>query len=64
MLADRVVLLSRRPGRIRQILEIAIPRAEREALEHSAEIAEFVRIIWEHISKDAREALMEVADNG
>lgn len=64
MLADRVVLLSRRPGRIRQILEIAIPRAEREAPEHSAEIAEFVRIIWEHISKDAREALMEVADNG
>ena len=61
---DRVVLLSRRPGRIRQILEIAIPRAEREAPEHSAEIAEFVRIIWEHISKDAREALKEVADNG
>ena len=64
MLADRVVLLSRRPGKIRQILEINIPRAEREKPEHSGEIAEFVRIIWEHISKDAREALLEVADHG
>ena len=37
MLADRVVLLSRRP--------------------------EYIRIIWEHISKDARAALMEVEGN-
>ena len=64
MLADRVVLLSRRPGKIRQILEINIPRAEREKPEHSGEIAEFVRIIWEHNSKDATEALLEVADHG
>ena len=64
MLADRVVLLSRRPGKIRQILTIPIPRAEREAPEYSAEIAGFVRVIWEHISKDARAALQEVAENG
>ena len=30
MLADRVVLLSRRPGKISRILNIGIPRAERE----------------------------------
>lgn len=63
MLADRVVLLSRRPGKVSKILRITIPRAERAKPEHTDEIAEFVRIIWEHISKDARAALMEVEDN-
>ncbi len=60
MLADRVVLLSRRPGRVKDILTISIPRAEREAPEHSEEIGRFVRRIWEHISKDAKEAMTEV----
>ncbi len=63
MLADRVVLLSRRPGRINKILSIAIPRADRSKPEHAEEIADFIRIIWEHISKDARAALMEVEGN-
>ena len=63
MLADRVVLLSRRPGKVSKILQIDIPRAERAKPEHTDEISEFVRIIWEHISKDARAALMEVEDN-
>lgn len=63
LLADRVVLLSRRPGRINQILPIKIPRAKRELPENSAAIDEYVRIIWEHISKDARAALLEVEPN-
>lgn len=63
MLADRVVLLSRRPGKISRILNIGIPRAERELTQHTEEIAEYIRIIWEHISKDARAALMEVEGN-
>ncbi|MGM9568635.1 MAG: ABC transporter ATP-binding protein, partial [Phascolarctobacterium sp.] len=56
MLADRVVLLSRRPGKVNKILTIDIPRADRDKPEHAEEIAEFIRIIWEHISKDARAA--------
>lgn len=60
MLADRVVLLSRRPGKISKILSIGIPRADRCKPEHAEEIAGFIRIIWEHISTDARAALMEV----
>ena len=64
MLADRVVLLSRRPGKVNKILTIAIPRADRDKPEHAEEIAEFIRIIWEHISKDARAALMEVENDG
>lgn len=63
MLADRVVLLSRRPGKISRILNIGIPRTERELPQHTKEIAEYIRIIWEHISKDARAALMEVEGN-
>lgn len=63
MLADRVVLLSRRPGKISRILNIGIPCAERELPQHTEEIAEYIRIIWEHISKDARAALMEVEGN-
>ena len=64
MLADRVVLLSRRPGKVNKILTIDIPRADRDKAEHAEEIAEFIRIIWEHISKDARAALMEVENDG
>ena len=60
MLADRVVLLSRRPGRVKDILEIPIPRAERALPEHSAEIAGLESRIWSHISRDAREAMTEV----
>ena len=63
MLADRVVLLSRRPGKISRILNIGIPRTERELPQYTEEIAEYIRIIWEHISKDARAALMEVEGN-
>lgn len=63
MLADRIVLLSRRPGKISRILNIGIPRSERELPQHTEEIAEYIRIIWEHISKDARAALMEVEGN-
>lgn len=63
MLADHVVLLSRRPGKISRILNIGIPRTERELPQHTEEIAEYIRIIWEHISKDARAALMEVEGN-
>ena len=64
MLADRVVLLSRRPGKVNKILTIDSPRADRDKPEHAEEIAEFIRIIWEHISKDARAALMEVENDG
>lgn len=64
MLADRVVLLSRRPGKINRILTIAIPRAERELTQHAEAIAGYIHIIWEHISKDARAALMEVDERG
>lgn len=60
MLADRVVLLSRRPGKVRNILSITIPRGDREKPEYAEEIDRLTRTIWEHISKDALEAMTEV----
>lgn len=63
MLADRIVLLSRRPGRISQIITVDVPRAERSLPQHTEKIAGYTRTIWEHISKDARAALMEVEES-
>ncbi len=62
MLADRVVLLSRRPGKVSKIVTIDIPRSERELPCYAETIAEFIREIWEHIAKDARAALLEVEE--
>lgn len=58
-LADRVVVLSRRPGRITRILPIGLPKRERDAAEHSAPFAAYVDEIWGLIRKDAEDALKE-----
>jgi len=55
-LADRVVVLSRRPGTIREILEIAEPVAQRGA----ATIARLRDRLWGLIRDEAREAEREV----
>jgi ABC-type nitrate/sulfonate/bicarbonate transport system ATPase subunit len=64
LLADRIVLLSRRPGKVSRILNINLQRSEREKPENATIIANFVDTIWQHISKDARAALMEVENDG
>ena len=58
-LADRVVVLSRRPGRIRSILNIDLPRHNRDAAEHVARFNSYCDHIWGLIRKDAEEALRE-----
>lgn len=60
LLADRVVLLSRRPGKISKILSITLPRQQRSQPEHARQMANYHQLIWQHISKDAHEALLEV----
>jgi NitT/TauT family transport system ATP-binding protein len=55
-LADRVVVLSRRPGRVREILEIAEPVAGRGA----QTIARLHERLWDLIRSEAREAEREV----
>jgi NitT/TauT family transport system ATP-binding protein len=55
-LADRVVVLSRRPGRIREIVAIDTPVAARGV----AVIAEVRERLWRLIREEAREAEREV----
>ena len=59
-LADRVVVLSRRPGRINRILPIDMPRRGRDGAEHIARFNSYCDRIWNLIRKDAEEALREV----
>ncbi len=60
-LADRVVVLSRRPGRIANILPIELARSERTLPENAATFNNYVDQIWHSIRNDAMEALLEVA---
>jgi NitT/TauT family transport system ATP-binding protein len=59
-LAHRIVVLSRRPGRIREIVEIGIPLAERPG--RTAELDELQRRVWSLLREEAREADRELTD--
>ena len=58
-LADRIVVLSRRPGRVTCILPIDLPRRNRDGAEHVAAFNAYCENIWRLIRKDAEEALRE-----
>ena len=58
LLAQRVVVLSRRPGRIREIVDIAVPPAERHRTD--PRLLELEDRIWLSIQDDARAAEREV----
>lgn len=58
-LGDRVVVLSRRPGRILDILKIDLPRPRGEHLSFEKRYLEYVDAIWGHIKNQAREAMEE-----
>lgn len=59
-LADRVILMTRRPGRVR--MEVAVPfgRPRTEALMASAEFAAFTHRLWTLVRDDARRAMFEL----
>lgn len=52
-IADRVCVLSRRPGRVREIIEIGIPHAERTNPERQAEVAALGKRLWSLIKDEA-----------
>lgn len=58
-LADRVIVLSRRPGRISRIIPIEMPRRGRDGNEHTTRFNGYCELIWNLIRKDAEEALRE-----
>lgn len=59
-LADRVVVLSRRPGRIKQIVTIDVPLAERGESRHAPRLAEMHDALWQLIKNEAQVADREI----
>ena len=62
-LADRIVVLSRRPGRIIKILAIDMPRTQRALPENAAVFSAWTEDIWQSIKSGALEALREVDEH-
>jgi NitT/TauT family transport system ATP-binding protein len=59
-LGDRVVVLSRRPGRILDVIPIDLPRPRGEHPITEKRYLDYVELIWGHIKKQAKEALNQM----
>lgn len=55
-LADKVIVLKNRPGRIREEVEVAIPRPRSLEVKRSEEFTGLVEHIWKSIEAEARES--------
>jgi NitT/TauT family transport system ATP-binding protein len=58
-LADRVIVLSRHPGQIKEIIQIDLPKTGRDQEQHRAASERYASEIWQLIRHDAQEALKE-----
>jgi NitT/TauT family transport system ATP-binding protein len=61
-LADRIAVFSRRPGRLREMIDVAIPRSERMASSAAAELATLHKRLWSLIRDEAIDAEREIAN--
>ncbi|HEY4203392.1 MAG TPA: ABC transporter ATP-binding protein [Xanthobacteraceae bacterium] len=59
-LADRIVVLSRRPGRIREIVDVATPRGRRGDADTRLQLATLQNDLWSLIKDEAIDAEREV----
>lgn len=59
-LADRIVVLSRRPGRIREIVDVATPRGRRGDADVRLQLATLQNDLWSLIKDEAIDAEREV----
>ena len=59
-LADRIVVLSRRPGRVREIVDIPMTRAERGAIDARGQLLALQNDLWSLIREEAIDAEREV----
>jgi NitT/TauT family transport system ATP-binding protein len=61
-LADRIVVLSRRPGRVRSIVPVDIPQRERGGAAAQAELVRLRAQLWQSIRDEAVVADREIID--
>ncbi len=61
-LADRILVLSRRPGRIKEMVRVPIPQRERTSLAAQAELAALSDTLWQSIKREAQVADREMTD--
>jgi NitT/TauT family transport system ATP-binding protein len=59
-LADRIVVLSRRPGRVREVVAVAMTRAERGELLAREKLLALQNELWSLIRTEAIDAEREV----
>jgi NitT/TauT family transport system ATP-binding protein len=60
-LADRIAVFSRRPGRVREIIDVRIPREARQTPQGSAELSRLHAHLWSLIRDEAIDAERELA---
>ncbi|MFO1272691.1 MAG: ABC transporter ATP-binding protein [Rubrivivax sp.] len=56
-LADRVVVMSSHPGRVREVLEVDLPRPRDESIRGDLRFGHLVEAIWRLIRDEARRAI-------
>jgi NitT/TauT family transport system ATP-binding protein len=61
ILADRIVVLSTRPGRIKAILRNDLPRPRHVTIQLSSEFAALKAVIWGHVEEEVRKHVEPLA---
>lgn len=58
-MADRVIVLSRHPGQIKDIIRIDLPKVGRDTEQYRGRFEQYSIQIWDLIRHDAQESLLE-----
>jgi NitT/TauT family transport system ATP-binding protein len=58
-LSDRVVVMTYRPGRIKRVIDIDLPRPRDSALIASAEFGRYVGLLWQDLREEATQGLAD-----
>jgi NitT/TauT family transport system ATP-binding protein len=58
-LSDRVVVMTYRPGRIKRVIDIDLPRPRDSGLIASAEFGRYVGMLWQDLREEASRGLSE-----
>jgi NitT/TauT family transport system ATP-binding protein len=60
-LSDRIVVLGRRPGYVKEVIQVELPRPRVLALKRTAEFGAYVERVWNLIEKDVHASIQEDA---